>query len=80
MTLLSLISAAKRPEEGRDPDEVDNHGSQVAVVLVSLGTTFLTFTFTMLGAGSAVKGLKHVTGRISTVVQARVSKSVIALS
>lgn len=67
MTLLNLMSVANRPKTYQDDlsGAEEEQSSEIIVVLVSLVTTCITFSFTMMGAGSALTGLKKVAARIS---------------
>ena len=66
MTLLNLASAANRPNmDQATPQDAEQHNGDIIVILASLVTTCITFTLTVLGAGSAVTGLKKVVARIS---------------
>jgi hypothetical protein len=59
VTLLELLS-------GSHPDEATSKQQyKLGAVLASLGTTFLTFCLTVIGAGSIVTGFKTVMKNIS---------------
>ena len=60
---LNLASNAKHPHEQLDED---SRTDQTAIMVVSLCTTLATFVLTMIGAGSALTGLRVVAKRIST--------------
>lgn len=66
MTLLGLASSGNRPNmDQATPQDAEQHNGDIIVILASLVTTCITFTLTVLGAGSAVAGLKKVVARIS---------------
>ena len=66
MTLLNLVSASNWPKTGGDAtQDAEQQNSDILVTLASLATTCITFILTVLGAGSAVAGLKKVVARIS---------------
>ena len=65
---LTLASNARKPQEAQR----SNSGEQVALMVVSLCTTLASFTLTMIGAGSALAGLRVVATRISARVSAAV--------
>ena len=63
---MSVASNARKPQGVQR----SNSGEQVALMVVSLCTTLATFTLTMIGAGSALAGLRVVSIRISARVSA----------
>lgn len=59
-SILNLISEQQNPESSSD-----RYKEELAIISVSLAITFITLTLTIVGAGSAMTGLKMLASRMS---------------
>ena len=70
-SMVNLFSKRQHPDYGSDDQQ-----EQLSIMLVSIATTIMAFALTVVGAGSALAGLKVVAARVSAAgakVAARVS-------
>ena len=68
-TVMSLLSNMRHPDRQASPEAKRAQSEQVVATVASLGSTLVTFVFTMMGAGDAVQGLRAIATRISAVGQ-----------
>ena len=60
VTVTSLLSNMRHPDRQASPEAIKAQSDEVIATVVSLGSTLVTFVFTMVGAGDAVQCLRSV--------------------